>query len=94
MSTLMSAVRKNDKAKFKKLIADASSKHVDDSILISVRDDHPDFIVDLLKHPNLTEIGINNAFGSAIMNSKWDIVRIMLDGGYVSTDMIIDNLKL
>ena len=94
MSTLMSAVRKNDKAKFKQLLVDANSKHVDNSILISVRDDHPDFIVDLLTHPNLTEKGITSAFSSAIMNRKWDLVKTMLDGGYVSTDIIIEQLKL
>ena len=88
----MSAVRKNDKTKFKKLLTEASPKHVDQSIIISVRDGHETFFPDLLKHPNLTNEGIEHAFDCAIFGRHRDILRLLLESGRLSTDTIIDSL--
>lgn len=92
MATLMSAVRKDNRVLFDKLLPDASSKHVDNSIAISVRDGHPEFFEDLFSHPKLTEKGLLHAFSCAVCNKERGILRTMLDSGRVPTETIMDYL--
>ena len=92
MTTLMSAVRKNDMATFMKLVTGASSKHVDDSLQIAARDDHDSFVPLLLAHPNLTQKGFETGFNCAIHNRKKELMKLFIEDNRATTDMIVDLL--
>lgn len=92
MTTLMSAIRKNNMTKFNALVQNASSEHVDSSLLLATRDDYDVFVPTLLLHPNLTQKGFESGFGSAIMNRKRQLLQLYLQNAHMTSDLIIDQL--
>ena len=86
MTTLMSCVRKDNMDLFKQLLPNASAKHIDHSLMIVVRDSENNttsdlkltFFKHLVKHPNVTEKGIKDAFGAAAMNQQRKMLAVLL----------------
>ena len=106
MSTLMSIARKQDLAKFKEMLPNATAKHVDQSLMVVVRDTTPTDEADpesengasltmfkmLLKHPNVSDRGIKSAFDAAIMNKQRTMLKLFLRDRRIRSDDIISHL--
>jgi len=94
MSTLMSCVRKEKLDKFKELLPDAKPEHVNQSLIISIRDQHMTFFPFLIKHEAITLKTIHNAFECATFPGQGnrDALKVLLKDKRITRDYIMDRL--
>jgi ankyrin repeat protein len=99
--TLMAAVRKQNLEVIKQLLPTASTKHIDHSFLIIVRDSDTVensnsttllIFKQLLKHPNLSVSGLKSGLESAIMNRQREMLKLILKDRRIDVNYIADLL--
>jgi len=90
----MSCVRKEKIDKFKELLPEAKPEHVNQSLIIAVRDEHMMFFKYLIKHEAITLKTLHQAFECATFPGQGnrEALKALLKDKRITRDYIMDRL--